>query len=204
MVPQGMCTAPFDPTQDPTKPCQDGSSVPSSSNCPEDVLAQKANNSKGGWDTDPAGAAKTGWQYLTSIWSDCLGFFEQDDRFDKDGFRKLLTGGITWFDTRNSTVANRTVGSVVGNGDPTKLISAVGPANAVVLGDFSRNVALGVNYFSDLTQTEQIALMIHEALHVQMKMYDPDLKGLLKNFGFEPQAYGSGDITNWISKGCKK
>ena len=165
---------------------------------------QTTPSNRGGWDTDPAAAAKVGWQYLTSIWKDCLDAFNRGAGFEQSDFKALLQNGINWHDTRNSRVGSRTVHSVVGNGDQTTLKQAVGASNAVVLGDFTPNVALGVNYFTDNTQTQQIAVTIHEALHVQMKMGDSELMGWLSDFGFRPGGNGTADITDWVSGGCKK
>jgi hypothetical protein len=74
----------------------------------------------------------------------------------------------------------------------------------MVLGNYSPNVALSQNYFQNNTQTQQIATMIHEALHIQMKFDDGTLKGWLGNFGFKSATYGTGDITDWIASGCAK
>lgn len=108
-----------------------------------------------------------------------------------------------WWDTRGSD-GNRTVNSIVHNGDNCTLRQVVGSAEATVLGNFSPNVALGNDYFQNNTQTQQIATAVHEALHIQMKMGDGELKGWLSNFGFKAEQYGTGDITDWISGGCKK
>lgn len=95
-----------------------------------------------------------------------------------------------------------TIDSVVYNGDTRSLKQAVG-TYASVLGDYTPNVALSVNYFSDLTQTEQVANAIHEALHIEVKMDDPGLKGWLQTLGFKhTDVHGSHSITEWISKGC--
>jgi hypothetical protein len=41
---------------------------------------------KGGWSSDPRLAARTGWQYLTNIWRECLDLFSRDRGFDASNF----------------------------------------------------------------------------------------------------------------------
>jgi RHS repeat-associated protein len=117
-------------------------------------------SNKGGWDTDPRVAARTAWQYLTSIWKDCLNFFKQDSQFDSGGFSELLRGGITWYDTRSFTTGSIPVGSILGNDDGRTLRAYVGSADAAVLPGHAKHVALGQNYFQNNTQTQQVATMI--------------------------------------------
>jgi len=71
-------------------------------------------------------------------------------------------------------------------------------ANGVLL----PHVMLGEGYFRNNTQTQQIATMIHEALHVMTQLGDTALAGLLMNWGYEPGYEGSGGMTDWIAKGC--
>ena len=162
---------------------------------------------KGGWDTDPNRAAKTAWQYLTSIWSDCLQDFKTIKGFDTSQLQQLLTagsaqGGMLFWDTRDPNLGSRTVDSVVHNGDrTTSLKTFVDPDDADVL-NFTKNVVLGINFFSDLTQTQQIAAMIHEALHIDLKVGDGDLELDLAGSGFRSTSGASGDITDWISTDC--
>ena len=60
-------------------------------------------------------------------------------------------------------------------------------------------MAVGSNYFTDNTQTEQIAIAVHEALHVALGFNDAQLAGWLINFGFRPSAtFSSHEITDWI------
>jgi RHS repeat-associated protein len=172
---------------------------------------------KGGWNTNPAGAAKTGWQYLSSIWKDCLDYFSKDARFSTSNFQNLLSngtnnsgsgsGGIGWWDTRGASIANRTVGSIANNGNPSTLTQYLGSqgfgVTAAVLIP-SKNVALSQDFFTNLTQTQQIAATIHEALHLQFGLGDVDLQGLLMNWGFRPNSSGSGAITDWIATDCGK
>ncbi len=61
----------------------------------------------------------------------------------------------------------------------------------------TNTVVLGPDYFTNETQTQQIAVMIHEALHVALGFDDSQLAGWLENFGFTPSS-NSGQITNWI------
>jgi hypothetical protein len=201
LVQEGMCPGLNNSSGPSARICPDGSIVDANLACPYEAAATDPPH-KGGWNTNPRGAGRTAWQYLTSIWKDCLEHFNKDNRFDSSHFSYLLNNGIIWYDTRGSD-GKRTVGSVVGNGDPTTLKESVGSSNAVVLGDFTRNVALGSNYFQDNTQTQQIATAIHEALHIQMRMDDSTLKGWLSNFGFEPSSIGTAEISDWIAKGCK-
>jgi RHS repeat-associated protein len=172
---------------------------------------------KGGWSTNPAGAAKTGWQYLTSIWKDCLDYFSKDARFSTSNFQKLLSngtnnsgsgsGGIGWWDTRSASIGNRTVGSIANNGNPSTLTQYLGSQGSGVTAAVlvpSKNVALSQDFFTNLTQTQQIAATIHEALHLQFGLGDTDLQGLLMNWGFQPNSSGSGAITDWIATDCGK
>jgi len=191
----------------PTKVCRDGSVRNLGEPCPDELYAAGSTPppNKGGWTTNPAGVGKTAWQYLTSIWEQCLNDFKRDKtgRFSSDALSELLTDTIQWWDTRGYD-GNRTVNEVVNNGDTRTLRGVVGSSSAVVLGDFSPNVALGINYFQDNTQTTQIAVAVHEALHIQLRMGDAELKGWLSNFGFKASDYGTGDITDWIATGCAK
>jgi hypothetical protein len=92
----------------------------------------------------------------------------------------------------------------VRNGDRKNLRQAVGYSDARVLGNHAPHVVLGQNWFRNNTQTQQVASTIHEALHIQMRMGDVDLKGwLATNFGFKGASFGTGDITDWIAEGCK-
>jgi hypothetical protein len=143
---------------------------------------------KGGWRTQAAGAAATGWQYLTSIWQDCLDAFSTDESFSAGALKGLLTndpsrGGITWLDTRYSTVGGQTVGAHDRSRDARTLKQFVGDAYARVITG-TRRVVLGTDWYSDLTQTQQIANTIHEALHVQLGFGDDDLEDWLAKFGF--------------------
>jgi hypothetical protein len=68
---EGLCVlaAANDPNADPPpNACMDGSIR---IQCADLVDAQN----KGGAETDPRGAAKTTWQYLKSIWAECLNDF---------------------------------------------------------------------------------------------------------------------------------
>jgi hypothetical protein len=174
-------------------------------------------SSKGGWNTDPAGAAKTAWQYLTSIWAHCLNDFSRDRRFNVGNFHNLLmngvdnnsgrNGGISWWDTRVSAIAARTVDSIAHNGDPQTLSSFLagqGPGTTAATILPTANVALSRDFFTNLTQTQQIATAIHEALRVQFDFNDIQLEGLLMNWGFTPNNSGSGAITDWIATNCGK
>ena len=170
-------------------------------------LPPPVTQTKGGWNTDPNGAAKTGWQYLTSIWGGCLSDFKQIADFSASQFQQLLTagnmnGGIVFWDTRYAAIASRTVYSVIHSGSTTVTLQQyVGDADADTLSG-TNNVILGINFFTDLTQTQQIAAAIHEALHVELDIGDATLKQDLAAFGFVPQPQGTGDITDWISNDC--
>jgi len=160
----------------------------------------------GGWNTNPSGTGKTALQYLTSIWQDCLDDFEQDNRFDTAKFEGLLTGGMKFLDTRNQGIANQSVGTYAKSGDTTHLSDFVGSASAqVILG--TNWVVLGQDYFTDNTQTEQIGIAVHEALHLLTYSWgepfksggDDALAGWLENFGFQPSNdFSSHEITDWI------
>jgi hypothetical protein len=64
------------------------------------------------------------------------------------------------------------------------------------------SVALARDFFTDYTQTEQVATTVHEALHIQLRMGDRDLQGLLMNWGFVANNSGSHAITDWIASDC--
>ena len=116
-------------------------------------------------------------------------------------------GGISWWDTRPSAIASLTVGRIVNNGDQRSLaqyLTSQGSNTSTAVLARSPNVALGQNFFTDLTQTQQIAATIHEARHVQFQMGDTSLQGLLMNWGFKPNNSGSGAIADWIAQGCPK
>lgn len=83
------------------------------------------------------------------------------------------------------------------NGNSALLSSFLGSASAqTILG--TNYVVIGQNYFTDNTQTEQVAIAIHEALHMTLGFDDTRLKQWLMNFGFNPTERGSHDITDWI------
>jgi hypothetical protein len=179
---------------------------------------------KGGTKTIASGTGRTAWQYLKSVWGDCLTDFEKDSRFDLSEFQGLLNGGMKFLDTRNSGIAAAPVGNYAGNGDGRSLSTFLNGADAaVILG--TNWVVLGPDYYTNLTQTQQVALAIHEALHIEAYSWggafqsDPD--GALKNWltdvgGFtaSPVQGMTGDITDWIvgtadqmstsGGGCKK
>ena len=157
-----------------------------------------------GWNTHPAGTGRTAWQYLTSVWSNCLSDYEQLAGFDASAFQKLLSDDMRFLDTRSSGIAARTVDSYTHDGDSTRLgdLFSTGEGNVAVALVGSHFVALGPDYFADQTQTEQIAIAIHEALHMTFQApsgQDPDayLGGLLSQFGFSATK-DSQSITDWI------
>jgi RHS repeat-associated protein len=171
---------------------------------------------KGGWYTNPAGTGKTAWQYLSSIWSNCLNDFNQDTRFDASTFQSLLNSGITWLDSRAPSVGDATVDSYAHNGDTTTLSQLVAAGDSAVTIPGTQIVVLGANYFTDNTQTEQIGIAVHEALHIALGFNDAELAGWLENFGFKPSGpdWNSHEMTDWIvgtadhmsttGGGCKK
>jgi RHS repeat-associated protein len=176
--------------------------------------------SKGGLHTDPTTTGRTAWQYLTSTWGNCLNDFKQDGRFDASSFQKLLQGtdegnGIQWLDSRSPDLANRTVNEFAHNGDTRKLSQVVAGGDSAVTIPGTHIVVLGANYFTDNTQTEQIAIAVHEALHMALGFDDGQLAGWLGNFGFKVSGknWSSHEITDWIvgtadhmstkSGGCK-
>ncbi len=158
-----------------------------------------AQPTRGGLNTDPKGTGRTAWQYLASIWGDCLSLFGQDARFDGASFRNLLTDGIRWLDVRQPQIASRTWDSYAHDGNQITLGEAfTGGASAITIMG-TQYVAVGPNYFTDNTQTQQIAIAVHEALHITMNMDDTELGGWLMNFGFKPSSsFSSHEITNWI------
>ena len=88
---------------------------------------------KGGYYTDPSGTGVTALQYLTTVWSNCLGDFSQDARFDSATFESLLKAGIIWLDGRTGSVANATIDSYAHNGDTETVGQYLGWASAVTL-----------------------------------------------------------------------
>ena len=158
---------------------------------------------KGGLHTNLAKAAKTAWQYLNSVWQNCLNAFEQIKGFNATTFQNLLTntpanGGITWLDDTDPSVANSSIGSYGGTNTSTNPISSLFQtgADAVTLPG-TTDVAIGPSYFTNETQTQQIAIAIHEALHVALGQDDNGLYSTLSQFGFT-QGSNSGQITDWI------
>jgi RHS repeat-associated protein len=161
--------------------------------------------SKGGLRTDPTGTGRTAWQYLHSVWGNCLDDFKQDARFDAGAFDKLLTGtddknGIQWLDSRDPGLGSRTVDSFAHNGDTRRLSDVVAGGDSAVTIPGTQIVILGSNYFTDNTQTEQIAIAVHEALHMALGFDDGQLAGWLGNFGFKTSGpnWSSHEITDWI------
>jgi len=156
-------------------------------------------SSKGGLNTSPSQAATIAWQYLNSNWRRCLDDFKLDTkRFDVRKFKRLLTQEIQWHDGRDEFIRNSTIDSLVHNGDPSLVVSQLYGRDAVTFRG-TLHVVVGPNFFTDNTQTEQIAITIHEALHVLTKMDDADLAGWLVNFGFKPsKLFRTAEITDWI------
>ena len=163
------------------------------------VQAASVPPNKGGYYTSPGNAAKTAWQYLNSNWSNCLSDFSQDARFNAAAFQQLLNGGITWVSDRNGVLNDVSINQVAHNGDLSPIGSLfTGGADAATIPG-THTVILGPDYFTNETQTQQIAVMIHEALHVALGFNDSQLAGWLQNFGFTPSSpFVSGQITNWI------
>jgi RHS repeat-associated protein len=160
---------------------------------------------KGGVHTSPAAAAKVAWQYLNSVWQDCLNDFEQIQGFNATTFQSLLSntpanGGITWLNDNDPSVANSTIASYGGTNTSTDPISSLfqGGADAYALPG-TTDVVVGPDYFTNETQTQQIAIAIHEALHVALGQNDVQLYNTLSQFGFDYNPnVGSGQITDWI------
>jgi len=163
------------------------------------VQAASVPTNNGGYYTNPGNAAKTAWQYLNSNWSNCLSDFSQDARFNAAAFQQLLNGGITWVSDRNGVLNDVSINQVAHNGDLSPIGSLfTGGADAATIPG-THTVILGPDYFTNETQTQQIAVMIHEALHVALEFNDSQLTGWLQNFGFTPSSpFVSGQITNWI------
>jgi RHS repeat-associated protein len=160
---------------------------------------------KGGYNTDPSETGKTAWQYLTSIWGTCLDFFKRDSRFDASQFESLLNNGMMWLDARSPQIATRTVASYAGNSDMRKIgdLFKFGASAFTLPG--TNYIAIGPNYFTDNTQTQQVASAIHEGLHIATGSWlgwedpDADLASWLMNFGFSPSpTFSSYEITAWI------
>jgi len=186
---------PVDPEPEPLPPPP--SPVPPTP--PSDPGGGGSGGWKGGLNTDPAGTGKTAWQYLTSVWGNCLNDFNQLSGFNATAFGNLLQTGIAWLDTRNPAIASTTVDSYSHNGDTTQLgqLFMNGQGNVAVRLLGTADVALGADYFTDETQTEQIAIAIHEALHIATGLGDSALMQALSAFGYKPTG-NSQSITDWI------
>ena len=162
----------------------------------------------GGLHTSPAGTATTAAQYLGSIWKNCADDFSAVG-INVSALESRLSspanaGGIHWLDATNSSIANTTIGSYEGTGDTTTLgqyfagATGVYGATAATLPG-TNYVAVGPDYFTSLTQTQQIAVAIHEALHIQTGLNDSQLMNLLNTLGAGLNASGdSSQITSWI------
>ena len=121
---------------------------------------------KGGSQTIPNKAARTAWQYLNNNWSNCLSDFEQSANFNAAKFQQLLNGGITWVGDQNGALNNFSINTVAHNGNQNTIGSLFsGGADAATIPG-TNVVILGPDYYTNETQTQQVAVMIHEALHV--------------------------------------
>jgi hypothetical protein len=153
--------------------------------------------------TVPSATGSTARQYLSSVWANCLDSFKSDPRFNADAFGTLLAGGMKWLNLGDPGIGATPVDVYSHDGD-TRPISALfaNGDNAVVLPG-TNVVVVSPNYYSDLTQTEQVAVAVHEALHIVTYSWgyttDIDLGEWLMNFGFSPsKRFSSGEITDWI------
>ena len=154
---------------------------------------------KGGWNTDPNTTGQTAWQYLNSIWSNCLSDFKQIPGFSASQFGETLLN-MSFVDARDKQTLATNVNFYTGSGDMRTLAQVLANGDNAVTLPGSNVVALSGNYFSDLTQTEQVGAAIHEALHMTFpSQSEVQLAGVLMNFGFQPSSkFTSGEITDWI------
>ena len=180
---------------------------PESATDPQGTSGSGGPPNKGGYYTNAASTGKTAWQYLTSSWSNCLNDFKQLQGFDASAFQTLLTSGMTFLDTRDSAIGARVVDSYAHDGDMTTLASLFTnvEGNVAVTLSGTHYVALGADYFTDETQTQQIGIAIHEALHMTFPtLSDAGLAATLMQFGFKPSVdpsssrFNSQEITDWI------
>jgi hypothetical protein len=95
-------------------------------------------------------------------------------------------------------VANSTIGSYNGTNNTQTVGSQFGSGTDAVTIPSSTYVAVGSGYFTNETQTQQIAIAIHETLHVALGLGDGDLEQALQQFGFPQSVPNSGYITDWI------
>jgi hypothetical protein len=80
------------------------------------------------------------------------------------------------------------------------LDEVVGGAYAKVIPGTSI-VAVGADYYTDLTQTQQIGVAMHEALHIFLDVGDSGLAQWLGKFGFTYSGdinINSQQMTEWI------
>ena len=162
-----------------------------------------APSNKGGLSTNPASTLKTARQYLDTIWSDCLADFSKDARCDGYTFGLILQN-INWL-----APGSASIDSYAHNGDtrPISALVAGGESAATIPG--TNYVVVGPDYYTDNTQTEQIAIAVHDALHIMTYSWgapfqnggDAALAGWLANFGFDNSHFdpaNSHQITDWI------
>ena len=53
-----------------------------------------------------------------------------------------------------------------------------------------------------IPRSVSLTLLLHEALHYALGLDDAQLKGWLSQYGFQPQQYGTDDITQWLKANC--
>ena len=100
--------------------------------------------------------------------------------------------------------SGRTQQAVSNNGNYTTLAATVsGSVVASTLtwqGHPIGDVVLGTD-FKDPT-VSQPDVLLHEALHFTLGLDDAQLKTWLAGYGFQPQQYGTDDITQWLKANC--
>jgi hypothetical protein len=158
---------------------------------------------RGGSATDPRTTGPTAWQYLTPNWSHCLDIFTSaQGGLSASSLQTLLTsspasGGVIW-----ATDLTQTVDYYAHNGDTRVVGSFItnGATAGVIPG--THVIAVGADYYTDLTQTEQIAVAIHEVLHMVIPGGDPALARWIQGFGGDVSDYylhgNSRVFTDWI------
>lgn len=107
---------------------------------------------------------------------------------------------MNWFDATETSVGEQTtIGSLKGTDDSTKLAGMFKQgANAANIPG-TNDVVVGPDYFTNDTQTQQIGIAAHEALHAYLRLNDPDLATWLHQYGgFQSTGGDSGQMTDWI------
>jgi hypothetical protein len=157
--------------------------------------------------TNPSTTGVTATQYLNSIWSNCATDFAAVG-INVSAFENLLTNGMNWVNLTTPGVADLPLSTYLPGGIGTLGSYFPSGANAVTIPG-TNTVLVGSDYYTTQTQTQQIAIAIHEALHIYLNS-NPSLLGQFPSdgaiMGLLNQDFGAGlningptsQISNWI------